>query len=95
MEGLYDRRVEKVIPGFEFVAIMDDRTTEICAERNGVVFTREQLDTGFDIIPPLHYNCRSTLVGVFDDEYAGPSEKELKAPVMEGFGGWESNLKEK
>jgi len=43
---------------FEYSAIIDERTTEICERLNGRIITRN--DT--HLIPPNHYNCRSILV---------------------------------
>ncbi|MEM0472608.1 MAG: minor capsid protein [Sulfolobales archaeon] len=43
---------------FEYVAILDERTTEICHSLNGKIFHRSQTN----IIPPNHYNCRSVVV---------------------------------
>ncbi len=48
-------------------AILDGRTTEICQERHGRRFS----DGWFDP-PPVHYNCRSTLVRVPKAAYVPP-----------------------
>lgn len=41
-----------------FVAVIDDRTTDVCKSRNGKVYDIEKLTLG-ENLPPLHYNCRS------------------------------------
>lgn len=43
---------------FEYVAILDERTTEICYSLHGKIFHRGKTN----IIPPNHYNCRSVVV---------------------------------
>lgn len=57
-----------VIAAIEFVATLDERTTPICGKWDGT-----QWDVGDPAIqvPPLHFNCRSTLVPVVDYEKAG------------------------
>ena len=57
-------------PYLEFVGIEDSRQTEICAERSGVV--RPASDPWWNSNwPPLHFNCRSTVRGVYRDEIEG------------------------
>lgn len=43
---------------FEYVAILDGRTTPICQKLNGKIFKK----TDTRILPPNHYNCRSVVV---------------------------------
>ncbi len=49
-----------IIEGFQFVATLDDRTTPICIMNDGKIFKLE--DGG--PTPPLHFNCRSTIIPV-------------------------------
>lgn len=59
------------VVALEFVAILDERTTAICREYDGVV--RPADDPVWETItPPNHYNCRSTLRAIL----AGTSEAE-------------------
>lgn len=44
---------------YEWVAVLDSRTTDICRHRHGHVFRY-----GVGPRPPAHYNCRSTIVGI-------------------------------
>jgi len=87
-ESLYDPKMADAIPAFEFVAVMDDRTTEICAAMNGRVFSREEMLSGA-MIPPLHFNCRSTIVGIFADEFKGLTTGPVSVPAQPGFGSWQ------
>lgn len=71
------------VVAFEYSAIMDDRTSEVCEALNG----RIRKDWGSNT-PPNHYNCRSILVPVnIFDEWSG---KEDTIPTsikpQEGFG---------
>lgn len=46
---------------YRFVAIMDSRTSPICAALNGKVFPFDKREIGINA-PPMHPNCRSTTV---------------------------------
>ena len=51
---------------FEFVATLDTRTSEICSHMDGKRFKVSEGIPG-DNVPPLHPNCRSTIVPYFKD----------------------------
>lgn len=51
---------------FEFLATLDSRTSDICAEMDGKRYPVSKGVPGFNI-PPLHPNCRSTIVPYFKD----------------------------
>jgi uncharacterized protein with gpF-like domain len=82
--------------GYEFVAIIDDYTTDQCEELDGMYFA---CDDPSCPKPPLHYNCRSVLLPVFGDQSAGTAwtdRSESKAiisrmqannQIQQGFGG--------
>jgi SPP1 gp7 family putative phage head morphogenesis protein len=48
-----------VVDGYQFSAILDDRTTPICAGLHGKKFK-----AGDQPVPPLHFNCRSLLIPI-------------------------------
>jgi len=52
---------EKAIKQYEFVAVLDLRTSEICADMDGIIINVKDLVTGVNC-PPLHPNCRSTVI---------------------------------
>jgi SPP1 gp7 family putative phage head morphogenesis protein len=52
---------EKAIKGWQYVAVLDSRTTPICAHRDGTIYPVG--DTKH--LPPAHWRCRSTTVPVF------------------------------
>lgn len=68
-----------VVKGWQYVATLDSRTTEICASLDGKVFG---LDEGGSYYPPQHWNCRSTTVPVLKswDELGFDKSLGLKEP---------------
>lgn len=66
----------RFVSAYEYVAVLDDRTTEICASLDGQVFP---LDDSAAPKPPQHWGCRSTTVPVLNYEALGltsPPETE-------------------
>jgi SPP1 gp7 family putative phage head morphogenesis protein len=55
------------IEAFMFAAIMDEVTTEICAAQDGRVIYKDDPELA-RYTPPLHFNCRSTLIPIFIGE---------------------------
>ena len=55
-----------IIDAEVYTAVLDNRTTPICRSLDGEIFP-----VGEGPIPPLHFNCRSTRVGVVDGEVIG------------------------
>jgi SPP1 gp7 family putative phage head morphogenesis protein len=53
------------IIGYEYSAVMDSRTSDICAALDKKFITPAEYDY---YNPPNHYNCRSILVPIFHDE---------------------------
>jgi SPP1 gp7 family putative phage head morphogenesis protein len=56
-----------VVGEVQHVSTLDDRTTIICIARDGLRWTLDGEPVGHDLpyeLPPLHWNCRSTLVPV-------------------------------
>ena len=49
-----------VLKGMRFTAVLDNRTSQICAHHDGTVFDVDDIR----FAPPLHWRCRSTLVPV-------------------------------
>lgn len=55
-----------IIEGYMFTAILDSRTSSICSHHNGKVYPLD--DKRF--LPPLHWNCRSTMIPVLKSKEA-------------------------
>ena len=59
----------KLLQGYQYVAILDGRTTTQCQKLHLSVFrpTDERLEY---VKPPMHFNCRSTIIPIlFEDDY--------------------------
>lgn len=57
------KAADATVEGVEFCAILDSRTTDICAERDGLVLRIDDPRL-WENTPPLHPNCRSILIPV-------------------------------
>lgn len=78
-----DPALEGYVEAFEYSAILDDNTTEICSEMDGVTLRSD--DPNWDkLAPPLHYNCRSVLIPVV----VGDEWKESEPPEVEPQSGF-------
>lgn len=57
---------EAGIEEYEYLACLDERTSEICKRLNGKRFKVDDAKPGVNY-PPMHPNCRSTTVAVIDN----------------------------
>jgi hypothetical protein len=80
----------------ELVGVQDARQTDICRSLTESPFIRKYDDPIWkDLWPPFHFNCRTTVRGIYDpkelDEYGGPEmayrRGDFAAPEK-GFGGY-------
>ncbi len=51
----------QAIRGWQYVSVLDSRTTPICIHRDGKIY--DMSETSY--LPPAHFHCRSTTVPVF------------------------------
>lgn len=58
------------VQGYQYAAVLDDRTTPICEGLHGKIFL-----PGDVLVPPAHWNCRSTLVPITVYEEMTPDKK--------------------
>lgn len=58
-----DPLAQQVIEAYQFSAIIDARTTEICSSLDKKVFSSDDENINL-LTPPLHFNCRSIIVPV-------------------------------
>lgn len=80
-----DEAIQEILWGYEFSAIEDNRTTEICQEMDGVRQPKNSA-TWLRLFAPLHWNCRSTCIEIFNgDSLATPTEVP-NVVAMPGFG---------
>lgn len=76
------------VAAYQYSAVLDDRTTEICEGLHGKIFK-----AGDEPIPPLHFNCRSLLVPITkyedweEDKKVGskPIDQFIDDEIGEGF----------
>lgn len=66
------RRIGEFLTGFEYSAVIDSRTTEVCTHLDGKIFRPGAGDVDA-LKPPRHFNCRSLLVPI---TVAGPDVDE-------------------
>lgn len=65
-----------VVSAYQYSAILDGRTTAICAGLHGKVFQK-----GTEPIPPLHFSCRSLLVPITQfEEFTADDKPNAKDP---------------
>ena len=83
------------IKGYVFAAVIDKDTTDVCNAYDNQAFLADDPNLPQ---PPLHFNCRSQLIPVFDDEVPWTTEsggefqtldksKALSTIITTGFGG--------
>jgi SPP1 gp7 family putative phage head morphogenesis protein len=77
--------VAPYIAAYQYSAIIDDRTTDVCRILDGKVY-RADNPIWAQITPPNHYNCRSLLIPVFVGEDFVESDPPSIMPDK-GFGG--------
>lgn len=74
-------------PYREYSAVMDGRVSEICSAIDGTVLPADD-EFWKTHTPPLHFQCRSTLVALTEEQAKrkGITEKAPEAAPLEGFG---------
>jgi len=58
---------EDLFNGYQWMATLDSRTSDICKARSGLTWDKEFKPVGHAIgwtPPPAHFNCRSTVIGI-------------------------------
>ena len=55
-----------VVEKYEFLAAIDSRTSKLCKKQNGKVYKLSEATVGVNY-PPVHCNCRSTVIPVLED----------------------------
>lgn len=79
--------VLKARPFWKFSAVLDGRTSTICRPLAGLVMPANDASWA-DKTPPLHFQCRSTLIPltVGDAEAAGVAAEAPEVEAEDGFG---------
>ena len=71
---------KKVTPKYEYVATLDSRTSAICMRLDGRKFEYNK-----GVLPPQHFNCRSTTVPVVDFDGLQKRYPNLEKPPATKF----------
>jgi len=72
---------QDLLEGYQWVATLDSRTTMICGSRDGNVYP---VNSG--IMPPAHWNCRSTTIPKVKDAFNIGSKLKGSRPSMGAIG---------
>lgn len=56
-----------VVEKYQYLATLDNRTSDICREMDGRIFLLKEGKVGVNL-PPLHPHCRSTTIPYFEDD---------------------------
>ena len=75
--------IDDGIKYYEYDAMMDGRTSLICQRLNEKKFKVSEAVPGVNY-PPMHPNCRSTTVVVFESEYKKPTQQERTQRIIIG-----------
>lgn len=76
---VFERFPEKVY-AFQFSAILDSRTTDICRSLDGRI-VKPGSSEYYDYSPPRHYRCRSIWVEILQDEVFKPDIVGIPASI--------------
>ena len=82
--SIYERYPEQIY-GFQFSAIIDEKTTDTCLALDGRVIKVGSPDF-YLYNPPLHYECRSIFVEILNDEEFKPEETGIPSRIPAGKG---------
>lgn len=83
------KRNQALLGGYEWVSVLDHRTSLLCAGRDGRVYK-----IGKGPVPPAHFNCRSTTIPTLVEDYqrkniGGERESETgEEPGNITYGQW-------
>jgi SPP1 gp7 family putative phage head morphogenesis protein len=72
-----------ILKGMRFTAVLDNRTSAICAHHDGEIYDLDDLR----FVPPLHWRCRSTLVPVVKsyDELLASTSPDVKKKALKAI----------
>lgn len=71
---------EMGIDKYVYVAVLDNRTSEICQEQDGKVYKYSEKEIGVNF-PPLHPNCRSTTRGYLGEDAEKDLQRRARNPI--------------
>lgn len=69
-----------IVEAYQYAAVLDDRTSDICEGLDGCIFEKEDAP-----VPPLHFNCRSVLLPITKYEDYEADEKANNGDDIDDF----------
>lgn len=79
----FNKEIEDKLWGYVFVAIDDDRTTEICSFYDGKTYSVDSAELTI-VTPPLHPNCRSYMEPIYKtDEQPEKIDNVIAPPSIQ------------
>ena len=64
---------------YQFIATLDNRTTEICKNMDGRVFNLKDIEVGVNC-NPMHFGCRSTISAYFPEDDLSEWQRTARNP---------------
>jgi len=86
--AVFETNPEKIY-AFQYTAIIDGRTTNLCKSLHGRVIARDDPDF-YRLSPPLHIHCRSFWVEILDNEFIKPKISKIPASIPRDRTGYTS-----
>ena len=87
------------IEQYRFLATLDYKTSPICQDLDGKIFSKKEAQVGVNF-PPMHPNCRSTITVYFEGDEVGTraarrsNGKGYEVPADMTYKEWFNNLEE-
>lgn len=79
--AVYEANKSRIF-GFQFTAVLDARTTNLCQSLHGRVIAPNDSDF-YRMSPPLHPKCRSFWVEILSDEFIKPALTEIPDSIKD------------
>lgn len=83
---------EAGIEQYEYVSVLDDRTTHVCKSKDGKIYNVKDRRAGVNY-PPLHVFCRATTIAHIPDEWLEEVDGDLFDDTL-GYKEWEKRIAE-
>lgn len=80
-EQQFYKEIKDQLWGYRFVAVDDDRTSDICLWYNGKTFSVDSTELT-EATPPLHPNCRSYLEPIYKSEEEPKIDDTIPPPTI-------------
>ena len=74
-----------VVEKYQYLATLDNRTSDICRELDGKIFELKEAKVGVNL-PPLHPHCRSTTIPYYEDDEISEYIEDRVARREDGTG---------